>query len=248
MDLREGELFLDAQTEADPMLALAHQFVGERGRSVGCTFGTKTLEQAQLMIAELDLPRVEVQLAAPYGLPFRDEMFHGLVLRHTNGFTRLGPALSELRRAAKPGARAVAMHTEWEISLPRATEAEQEMIDAVSASSVLDGEHFLREFQTFCQGRPGFREMRFDVYAIANRDVRAKTRYDYDWRTLLRDQLLRTRRYTAREILDLIERLIDARGARVVVERYVAFGIKPISTARVLPMEHTLFAGAGLAA
>lgn len=224
LELRPGDIALDAQTEADTLLPILYHEVTERGRPVGMCFGQDTLDKVQRQIEKMGIERVEVIAAHPIKMPFKNELFHGVVLRHDLGFPRIEDVHAEMWRISKSGARIIARHTEWTIKLPRATDEEQQLIDALRPPSSADGRDFFERFQNFRLN--AWREVRMDVFTIATRDPRANARYGYDWRTLLRDQLTRTRKYTPREILSLIERLEHTRGAKVVVDRYLCLGIK----------------------
>lgn len=225
LDLRPGDLFLDCQVEADLLLPIAHSEVTDRGRTIGMAFGAETIGRVQKMLEKHDLDQVEIVAAHPaVAIPFKDELFHAVVLRHDLGVRRLDIAFNEMWRVSKPGARVVARHMEWSVKLPRATEHEERMLQSLRAPGVADGKEFFERFKAAAPR--GWRDVRMDVFTIATRDPRANTRYNYDWRTLMRDQLQRQRVYTPRDILSLIERLEDTRGAKVVVDRYLILAIK----------------------
>jgi hypothetical protein len=217
---------LDAQTEPDLLLRFAHDRVGDRGRCIGLAFGQTTVEKSAEQIERWGLPNVQLIIGHP-ALPIelKDEICHGAILRHTYGVPRLSSPFGSLNRLTKPGGRVLVRHTEWTVKLPKITEEEQEMVDALRAPGVKDGQDFFNQFEQFPSRK--WREIRYDVYAIASRDPRAPVRHDYDWRRMLREQLGRARIFTPRQILDLIERLETTRGAKVSVDRYLALAIKP---------------------
>lgn len=225
LELRPGEVVLDAQSEPDALLPILYHEVTERGRVVGMAFGQHTFKQVRQQLDKMGLHKVELYPRHPTRPEFRSELFHAVVLRTTLGLPNLERPLAEMRRIAKPGARCIARHTQWTLKLPRASELEEEMMAALQPPCCEDGRDFFRRFESFTP--KAWRDVRYDVFTIATRDPRASTRYNYDWRTLMRDQLLRTRQYTPRQILDLIDRLEHTRGAKVVVDRYLALGIKP---------------------
>jgi hypothetical protein len=98
------------------------------------------------------------------------------------------------------------------------------MISALNSPSSADGRDFFRRFETFAYNP--WTDVKYDVFTMATRDDRHRTRHPYDWRTMLRSRLVDDHRFTAREILDLIERLEGTRGAKVVADRYLAVGVK----------------------
>jgi len=225
LDLRPGEIMLDAQTEPDQLLRFAHDRVGARGVCIGLAFGQTTAEEVREQLARWELPNVQLVIGHPaMPLDMKNDRFHGLILRHTGGIPRLQAAFHNLERLAKPGARILVRHTDWNIKLPRVTEREQEMIDALKAPGARDGRDFFAQFENF-PARP-WRDFRVDVYTVASRDPRQPVRYGYNWRKMMREQLNRARVFEPREQLDLIARLDETRGAKVTVDRYLALAVK----------------------
>lgn len=228
LDLRNGDVAIDLQSEDDKLLSMLHHFVTDRGRICALAWGKNQHERVVEMVDSHLLP-VEVHAAHPTQTPYRDELFHGVVLRNTLGIPRIETALKEMWRISKPGARVVARHTQWNVKLPRATAAEEEMLAALSSPGVASGQQFFDAFRR--TDARGWRDVRFDVFVVATRantgnTKRERIRHDYDWRTMMRERLLRARRYEPREIIDLISRLESTRGAKVTVERYLAVGIR----------------------
>lgn len=226
LELRPGEIVLDAQTDADLLLRFAYEQVGERGRCVGMAYGQSTVKESKEQIERWGYDNVHLLVGHPaMAVELKKELCHGVILRHSHGLARLQPVFANLDHVARPGARVLVRHTDWNLHLPKATEREQEMLDAMHAPGVKDGRDFFDQFAAFSPR--GWREVRMDVYAVASRDPRASVRYGYDWRKMMRDHLGRARVFTPREILDLISRLEHTRSAKVTVERYLALGIKP---------------------
>jgi hypothetical protein len=155
---------------------------------------------------------------------FDDSFFHAIVLRNTQGLMNFERPMLQAERALKPGGRIVARHTQWDVQLPKASDKELEMIETLAPRSASGGTDFFHRFEKIASR--GWREVRYDVYTVATRDPRGYARHDYDWRTMLRDQLNRTRSFSPRETLDLIEKLEATRGAKVSIDRYLALGIK----------------------
>ncbi len=227
LDLRKGDLALDAQTEADAMLASLYNRVTERGRVVGLCFGQETFQAVQALLESADPPleRVEVLARHPYRMPFKDELFHAAILRHDINLLKVEPAFQELWRVSRPGGRIAVRHTAWDVQLPKATGREEQMIAALQSPGVESGTEFFERFKHF---KPrAWRDVRLDVFTVATRNPRLQTRHSYDWRRMLRDLLVSKREFSAREILNLIERLETARGAKVTVDRYLALAVKP---------------------
>ncbi len=248
LELRAGEVFLDAQAEADPLLLLAAERVGPRGRTVGCQFGARRLAATQAMVDASGV-RVELQPASPLRLPFRDALFHGVVLRSTMGLRNVKAACAELWRVAKPGARVYLRHTDWHIHLPRVTADERAMISALQGAGARDGWFFFEQLQALhSRYSASWQEMRFDVFDATNRDGRTRTRYDYDWRSLLEEDLRRLNRFEEAEITALLDRLSAARGARVIAERFVAVVVKPSYPVQRLREQVQTFPGAEVSA
>lgn len=224
LDLRQGEIVLDAQADADLLLPMAAQVVGDRGRAIGLAFGQRAMSRLEELMKERP-ERVELMPMHPSNTSFKDRLFHGVVLRHTGGMRQLGGLLSEMHRVTKPSGRVVACHTQWECFLPKASEREEELLRLLISPAVTDGFQFFTQFR---HHPSWWSDVRLDVYGVANRDKQAQMhgRFKYDWRTMLRDQVGKDRGVEPREVLDLIERLENTRGARVRVERYLALGIR----------------------
>lgn len=226
LNLQSGDLVLDAQTEPDLMLRFIHDRTGSFGRALGMAIGRETFSKSEAQAEKWSLRGIEVELGHPatHLQNFDNDFFHAVVMRNTQGLMNLERPLTQVERILKPGGRIVARHTQWDVQLPKATEKELEMIQTLAPRSAADGNDFFRRFETVAP--KGWREVRYDVYTVATRDPRGYARHDYDWRTMLRDQLNRTRSFTPRETLDLIERLEGTRGAKVSIDRYLALGIK----------------------
>ncbi len=225
LGLRSGDTMLDAQTGDDLLLRFAHDRSGDFGRAVGMCFGQETVAAVQEQLERWDLQGIEMMVAHPsQPIQLADNSCNGIILRHTSRLVNLENVFANLMLITKKNGRIVVRHTQWDIHLPHATEREQEMIDALASPGCRDGKEFFHRFSEVDRGR-SWREVRFDVYTVASRDPRASTRHDYDWRTMLREQLGAARSFSPREMLDLIERLNDTRGAKVTVDRYLALGI-----------------------
>lgn len=226
LDLRAGDIVLDAQTEADHLLRFAHDRTGDRGRLIGMAFGQNTFKEAAELVDSWGISNIQLMIGHP-SMPvnLKQGLCHGLILRSTHGIPRLNVAINALDYLAKPGARILLRHTEWNTHLPKATEREQEMLAALKPQCVQDGQDFFRQAVNPKIYR--WRDVRYDVYTVANRDSKASVRYNYDWRRMVREQLGKARVFTPREILDLIDRLEQTRGAKVSVDRYLALAIKP---------------------
>lgn len=226
LSLQNGDLVLDAQTEPDLMLRFIHDRTGSFGRAMGMSIGKETFARSEGQVEKWGLRGIEVELGHPatHLQNFDPDFFHGVVLRNTQSLVSLERPMMQVERILKPGGRVVARHTQWEVQLPKATEKELEMLETLAPKSVENGNDFFHRFERIPER--GWREVRYDVYTVATRDPRGVARHDYDWRTMLRDQLNRARAFTPRETLDLIERLEDTRGAKVSIDRYLALGIK----------------------
>jgi hypothetical protein len=228
LDLRPGDAAIDLQTAADRLLPILNWEVTDggrcRGRTVAMTFGKQTLEQVAQQIEEQQLASVKLVAAHPSSPPFADDKFHAVIMRTTDGVPNLPAAVAHAHRIGKAGARVAVRHTDWTVELPKATEQEQTLLAALKPSCCDDGRHL---FDTFTHFNPrAWTDVRYDVFTAGHRDSRQKTRHPYDWRTMLKEQLARARAFSSREILDLIERLENTRGAKVVADRYVAVGVK----------------------
>ena len=226
LGLRNGEMLLDAQTEPDLLLRFAHDRTGTYGRAIGMCFGQDTVNEVEDQIDRWDTEGIEMMIGHPSNqIALPDSSCSGVILRHTQRLLKLDSVFTNLTRVAKPSGKVLVRHTQWEVHLPKATEREEEMIASLTSHGCSDGKEFFARFEALDYGRV-WREVRYDVYTVASRDARAASRHDYDWRTLMRDQLGKARTFSPREMLDLIERLQDTRGARVTVDRYLALGLK----------------------
>lgn len=226
LDLRSGEMMLDSQTEPDLLLRFAHDRTGTYGRAVGMCFGQDTVNEVEEQLDRWNLEGIEMMIghpSQPIALP--ENSCSGAILRHTNRLLKLDPVFMNLARITKSNGRVLARHTQWDVNLPKATEREEEMLQALGSPGCEDGKDFFNRFAALDFGR-AWRDVRYDVYTVASRDPRATCRHDYDWRTMMRDQLGKARVFSPREMLDLIERLQGTRGARVTVDRYLALGVK----------------------
>lgn len=226
LDLRSGEMMLDAQTEPDLLLRFAHDRTGTYGRAVGMCFGQETSNEVEAQLERWNLEGIEMMIghpSKPIQLP--DFSCSGVVLRHTQRILKLEKVFLHLAKVTMPNGRVLVRHTQWDVKLPKATEREQEMLDSLTSPGCDDGKDFFERFAGLDYSRM-WRDVKYDVYTVASRDPRAACRHDYDWRTMMRDQLGKARVFSPREMLDLIERLQATRGARVTVDRYLALGIK----------------------
>jgi len=226
LDLRNGEMMLDSQSEADLLLRFAHDRTGTFGRAVGMCFGQDTVNAVGEQTRRWDTEGIEMMIghpSQPIALP--ENSCSGVILRHTNRLLNLEPVFFNLIRVTKSNGRVLARHTNWEVKLPKATQQEEELLAALNSPGCTDGKNFFNQFANIDYGR-SWRDVRYDVYTVASRDARASRRYDYDWRTMMRDQLGKSRIFSPRQMLDLIERLQNTRGARVTADRYLALGIK----------------------
>lgn len=226
LDLRKGEMMLDSQTEPDLLLRFAHDRTGTHGRAVGMCFGQDTVNEVEDQLDRWDLEGIEMMIGHPsQAIALPETSCSGVILRHTSRLLNLEPVLTNLTRITKGNGRVLARHTQWDITLPKATEREEEMLESLKSPGCEDGKDFFARFAALDFGRL-WREVKYDVYTVASRDPRASCRHDYDWRTMLRDHLGKARVFSPREMLDLIERLQSTRGARVTVDRYLALGVK----------------------
>lgn len=224
LELRPGDVVLDSQTEGDALLPILHSEVTERGKSIGMTFGQTSQQKATAQKEEYGLEEVEIIAAHPIKTPFKDARFHGVVVRHTMGFPALEPIIKEMWRITKSGGKIIFIHTEWNIELPGITDSEQAMLDSLKSKCCKNGRDFFDRVSSFGDKKT-WREIRIDVFTVANRE-KASIRYGYDWRTMLKDQLSRSRRYETRDILDFITKLENTRGSKVSAERYMCLGVK----------------------
>ena len=226
LNLHSGDLVLDAQTEYDLMLRFVHDRTGSFGRAVGLCAGRTTGEKVHEQLEKWNLKGIELVLGHPatHLQPFDDNFFHGVVVRNSQFLMNLERPLMQVERITRSGGRVVVRHTEWDVALPKATEKEKEMLETLKPKAYTDGNELFARFERI--PARGWREVRYDVYTVATRDPRGSARHDYDWRTMLRDQITKARIFTPRETLDLIERLENTRGAKVSIDRWLALGIK----------------------
>jgi ubiquinone/menaquinone biosynthesis C-methylase UbiE len=224
LELRPGDMVLDAQTDADALLPILATEVTERGTCVGMGFGQQALKDAMEQCEEYGMSEVEIVAAHPIHTPFRDARFHGVILRHTFGFPAIEPIADEMVRITRSGGKIIFRHTDWQIQLPHTSPEEEAMIEVLNSKCCKDGRDFFQRIQKL---HPGvWRETRIDVFTVSSRESRSYRRYSYDWRTMLKEQLARSRRFDTRQILDLIERLENTRGSKVSADRYIILGVK----------------------
>jgi ubiquinone/menaquinone biosynthesis C-methylase UbiE len=226
LELRPGDTALDAQSDGDALLPILATEVTERGTCVGMTFGQQAFQKVQAQREEYGMDEVEVVAAHPIQTPFRDDRFHAVVVRHTLGFPSLEPVVLEMSRITRSGGKVIFRHTEWNVELPEATEEELEMLETLKSRCCSGGRNFFARFEKFSQNHH-WREVRVDVFTIAHSAGKSPSRrYNYDWRTMMKEQLVRTRRFETRPILDLITRIEETEDAHAIAERYVIMGIK----------------------
>lgn len=223
LNLRPRECVIDVKTEPDKLLPIMNFFVTEHGRTVGASFGKASLQATRSMLDEESLDHVETVAAHAYSLPFRDGQFHAAMIRDTHGLTSPKQAIAEAHRIVRDAGRVLARHTQWEIDTPRMTDEDREMIAALTHPAYTDGLQFLRDFAA--PTNRWWSHLHFDCYCVTNRDVRDKNRHNYDWRTMLRDQLLKHPGFESKQIIEFISRLERTRGSKVRAERWMAVGV-----------------------
>lgn len=215
--LQPGRSVVDARARADEMPSLVREQIGPRGTLVCCAFADRPLKE----LSEID--GVNPLMAYPNSLPLPNQRFHGALLHNTDGMTGLARPLSELARVTLPGARVLVSFTDWDVRSSELNDAQQVMVQALKLGPLQSGEQFIEQMSS---ARRGYSSWAFDAYLLGIKGQDGAPRYDYDWRSLMREQLRRRQQFTPTQIVRMVDELTADKQATVSVSRYLALGTR----------------------
>ncbi len=217
LNLQPGRSVVDVRARDDEMPQLLTGSVGSRGTVVCCAFADRPLQKLSA------IKSVKAIMAHPGALPLPAHRFHAALLNNTDLMPSLTRPMKEMKRITIPGASVLVTFTEWKIELPSASTAELEMLESLNQGPAESGLSFMSQISTH---RDGFKTWKFDAYLIGSNNPAARMRYEYDWRSQLRNHLKLRKHLSAPAILALVARIDASEDASVFISRYMALGTR----------------------
>jgi arsenite methyltransferase len=205
-DPQPGETILDVGCGTGVNALAIAKLVGSSGKVIGIDNSEAMLKLARAGAAA---DNVEYRLMPVEHMDFADNSFDGVVCTQVLGYLADAiPVIRDLLRVVKPGGRVFIAETDWDtLAYCIADKELQRKVTLAFADHHGDGWVGRRLYQ-WCE-KAGPREIELHPYVIHNAEYSAR-RYGGPLSYVIRDYLLRTRKWPESEVKRWLQQLSDA--------------------------------------